>query len=271
MSGRASRAAGMDAACGSSLGHPGRLGAPYPLIPACVHRDQPCAGPVAQKGGQGMTCRHGSGCGSAPSRAARPARRLSASTSRGSSSSRQPSPSSPSSAAAYAPHASSSSSSSGSPLQPQSTVRSLGSGEKQMPWSQPWTVAVLRGQDVPTLAVGVVDQRVEHREPAQAGRRGSGSCAARPPRRRRRSTAGPCPGPAGPSRRIVGGTIDHPIASDTCQAATSRWASVPVGEVVQRALAARSACRSRAAPGPVRGSGPGHAELAAQDQRSRPP
>ena len=38
------------------------------------------------------------------------------------------------------------------------------------------------------------------------------------------------PSPNGPSRRTVGGTMPQPLASDTCQAATSRRASVPSGK-----------------------------------------
>ena len=38
------------------------------------------------------------------------------------------------------------------------------------------------------------------------------------------------PSPNGPSRRIVGGTIPQPIASQTRNAATSRWDSVPSGK-----------------------------------------
>ena len=38
------------------------------------------------------------------------------------------------------------------------------------------------------------------------------------------------PGPNGPSRQTVGGTIGQPRLSDTTKAATSRWLSVPVGK-----------------------------------------
>ncbi len=38
------------------------------------------------------------------------------------------------------------------------------------------------------------------------------------------------PGPNGPSRSTVGGTISQPVAADTAYAATSRNASVPSGK-----------------------------------------
>jgi hypothetical protein len=38
------------------------------------------------------------------------------------------------------------------------------------------------------------------------------------------------PGPNGPSRSTVGGTIRQPVASDTSAADTSRPASVPSGK-----------------------------------------
>src|SRR5947207_3056121 len=42
------------------------------------------------------------------------------------------------------------------------------------------------------------------------------------------------PSPKGPSRRTVGGTMRHPIASETTWAATSRYASVPSGKSSRR-------------------------------------
>ncbi len=38
------------------------------------------------------------------------------------------------------------------------------------------------------------------------------------------------PGPSGPSRYTVGGTMRQPVAADTWYAATSRSASVPSGK-----------------------------------------
>ena len=151
---------------------------------------------------------------------------------------------------------------SGSPRQPQSTVRSLGSTAKQMPWSQPWT-AVLGHQQVPALAVGVVDQGIEHRHRAAGGRPGSGSCAGRRRRRRSRSRAGPCPG--------------QPVRHAPAWAA--RWTSrrlrhVPRGFLASarvpcgKSASGRSpriglytACSGSAPPRQL----PGHRELAPQD------
>ena len=59
------------------------------------------------------------------------------------------------------------SSSTGLPAHPHSTVRSLSSTCRLTPVVDAVDVAVDAGQDVSALAVGVVDQHVEHRHPAQ--------------------------------------------------------------------------------------------------------
>ena len=82
---------------------------------------------------------------------------------------------------------------SASPRHAHRTVRSLGSTEKQMPWSTPRDVAVGRRQQVAALAVGVVDQRVEEAHRAQPLVAAVTTARRRRPPDRSRSMPGPCP------------------------------------------------------------------------------
>ena len=93
---------------------------------------------------------------------------------------------------------------------PQSTVRSLGTGENVTPWSTPYTWPPGHREQVAGLAVGVVDRGVEDGDPPQArvrvdapARRGRPSASAR-------IQSWTMPSPNGPSRRTVGGTMSQP-------------------------------------------------------------
>ena len=121
-------------------------------------------------------------------------------------------------------------STSGSPRQPHRTVRSLGTAEKQTPWSTPWTCRPpstgrmwppLRSVLFMTASRTAIRRSRGSSSTTMATTSTSGSAS---------TNAWTMPSPNGPSRRIVGGTIPQPVASDTCQAATSRRASVPSGK-----------------------------------------
>ena len=113
-----------------------------------------------------------------------------------------------------------SSSSNGSPRQPQRTVRSLGAVEKQMPWSQPWTSSPVTSR-WPPLRSALLTRT------SNTAMRRSRSSRVRIMRRMSASSSASIqswtmPLPAGPSRTSVGGTIDQPVTSETCHAASSR-------------------------------------------------
>ena len=166
------------------------------------------------------------------------------------------SPSSPSRASSSRSTPASSSSASGSPAQPHSTVRSLWSAWKRDAVVDAVAVAVGHLQDVPALAVGVVDER-RRRPPSGAAASESSwtseigwSCSSTPSKTWRKpagtapsgtTVTAACrwsgsrhtctmPGPCGPSRRMVCGTTSQPSASETTYAATSRRARVPSGK-----------------------------------------
>ena len=91
-------------------------------------------------------------------------------------------------------------------------------------------VTVRGRQQVAALAVGVVDDGVEDRHPAQRAGLLLRARAARSTSSSTSIQSWHMPGPNGPSRKTVGGTMSQPVAAETSYAATSRSASVPSGK-----------------------------------------
>ena len=125
--------------------------------------------PRGQNGGQGIAGQPSTGNGRRPSCSSRSTRRWLARTScrlrraRPESVPSSPRAGRPAALAAPRPRRRVS----GSPAHPHSTVRSLGSAWNDTPWSTPCTRAARLDQHVAALAVGVVEDDVEHGHPAQ--------------------------------------------------------------------------------------------------------
>jgi len=120
--------------------------------------------------------------------------------------------------------------------------RSLGSGEKHTPWSQPWISSLRSRQQVPALPIGVVDHRVRSRDRrSRASRvRISSSTSIESSTS---ITAAPCPRPAGPCEDRRGRPQAHRFRT---RARRSPRASPASGSGSRPAAARReSACRSR--------------------------
>src|SRR3712207_230604 len=192
-------------------------------------RCRPVGRQVAQNGGQGSAGQSPLGWGYRPVRSSSATRCWVRRTSRRVRCSCSWSPRSPIRSPVSFSSASTASAGSGCPAQRHSRVRSLGSTEKQMPWSTPYTCPSEVGMMCPPLRSALLTTASK-----TAMRRSPGSSERT---KAARSTSGSpsthsctMPGPNGPSRSTVGGTTRQPVASLTSAADTSRPARVPSGK-----------------------------------------